>query len=70
MEVTLKNGTRCDCITETHAIEIKFAAKWQASVGQSINYSLQTGKRAGIVLILESTKDQKYWKQLTIAVPD
>ncbi len=65
MEVQMKDSTRCDCVTETHAIEMDFADKWYESVGQSTNYSIQTGKRAGIVLILESKKDQKYWKQLT-----
>lgn len=64
MEVVLEDNTRCDCITETHAIEVDFADKWSEAVGQSTHYSLQTDKRAGIVLILESPNDKKLWKRL------
>lgn len=53
-EVVLADQTRADCITATHAIEFDFGKKWVESLGQALYYSLQTGKRAGIVLILES----------------
>ncbi|MDM8557769.1 hypothetical protein [Candidatus Parabeggiatoa sp. HSG14] len=64
MEVVLKDATRCDCITDTHAVEMDFADNWYAAVGQSSHYSLQTGKRAGIVLILESPDDKTHWERL------
>ncbi len=67
-EVVLADKTRADCITETHAIEFDFGKKWAESVGQSLYYSLQTGKRAGIVLILESPADQKYWIRLNSTI--
>ena len=38
--------------------------KWTEAVGQSLYYSLQPGKKAGIVLILETIKDRKYWIRL------
>ena len=60
VEVVLPDGTRCDCVTETHAIEFDSGSKWAETVGQSAYYALQTGKRAGIVLILETMKDRKY----------
>ena len=63
-EVVMPNGTRCDCLTDTHAVEHDFAAKWCEAVGQSLHYSAHTGKRAGIVLIMESDKDVKYWERL------
>jgi hypothetical protein len=63
-EKVMNDGTRCDCRTETHAVEMDFANKWYEAVGQSLHYSLQTGKRAGIVLILESPNDKKYWERL------
>ncbi len=63
-EVVLEDDTRCDCVTETHAVEMDFANKLYEAVGQSTNYSLQTGKRAGIVLILESPDDKRHWKKL------
>ena len=64
LEVTMKDGTRCDCVTETHAIEFDFADNWYTAVGQSTHYSIQTGKQAGIVLILESPDDKKHWNRL------
>ena len=67
-EVVLPDKTRCDCLTDTHAIEFDFANKWAESIGQSLYYSLQTGKRAGIVLILESEKDRKYWIRLNSTI--
>ena len=68
IEVVLPNGTRCDCVTDTHAIEFDFGNKWTEAVGQSMYYSLQTEKKAGIVLILETMEDQKYWMRLNRTV--
>lgn len=64
IEVTLPDRTRCDCITGTHAVEMDFADKWYQAIGQSLHYALQTNKRAGILLIIESPKDRKYWERL------
>lgn len=64
MEVVFEDGTRADCITETHAIEFDFGYKWAESIGQSLNYALQTNKRAGVVLIIETPGDLKYWIRL------
>ena len=64
IEVVLPDRTRCDCVTDTHAIEFDFGNKWTEAVGQSLYYSLQPGKKAGIVLILENVKDRKYWIRL------
>lgn len=52
MEVHVPDG-RVDVVTETHAIEVEFSSKWKNSLGQALWYALQTGKQAGIVLILE-----------------
>ena len=64
MEVVMPDRSRADCVTETHAIEYDFASKWKEAVGQSLNYAMHTGKRAGIVLILEKKKDLRYLDQL------
>lgn len=63
-EVHLEDGTRADCVTRTHAIEFDFGPKWAESIGQALYYSMQTGKRAGIALILERAEDRKYWIRL------
>ena len=61
VEVRLPDRTRCDCLTENNAIEFDFGSKWAEAIGQALYYSTQTGKRAGIVLILEKESDRKYW---------
>ena len=55
MEAPVENG-RVDVLTGTHAIEVEFAAKWKNALGQSLWYALQTGKVAGIVLVIEDEK--------------
>lgn len=52
MEVRVPDG-RVDVVTESHAIEVEFSAKWKQAIGQALWYALQTGKAAGIVLVLE-----------------
>lgn len=67
-EVVLADKTRADCLTATHAIEFDFGSKWAEAIGQSLYYSLQTGKRAGIVLILEDQQDRVYWLRLNSTI--
>ena len=66
--MVLPDGTRCDCVTDSHAIEFDFGSGWGESIGQSMYYSLQTKKKAGIVLILETMKDRKYWIRLNTTI--
>jgi len=68
IEVVLPDKTRCDCLTATHAIEFDFGSKWAESIGQSLYYGLQTGKRPGVVLILKKQKDFKYWLRLNSTI--
>jgi hypothetical protein len=63
-EAAMSDGTRCDCLTATHAVEVEHARKWAESVGQALNYAMQSNKRAGIVMIVERPKDRKYWIRL------
>ncbi len=63
-EVRLVDRTRVDCLTATHAVEVDFARKLYEAIGQSLHYSMLTGKRAGILLILERPGDEKYWRRL------
>lgn len=56
-EVRMSDGTRCDCVIPTHAIEFDFAKKWHEAIGQSLNYARHTGLRAGIVIISKGKKD-------------
>lgn len=64
-EYRLKDATRIDCLTPTHAIEFDFAPKWAEAVGQSLYYAMMTNKKPGIVLILENPqKDCKYYERI------
>ena len=56
--------TRVDCLTKTHAVEFDFAKKWAESVGQAEYYSLMTGKRGMVVLIIENPEEMKYLKRV------
>ena len=67
-EVVFQDRTRCDCVTGSHAIEFDFGKKWAESIGQALYYSIQTGKRAGVVLILEKNSDYKYWIRLNTII--
>ena len=68
IEVVLPDNTRCDCVTDTHAIEFDFGEKWAESIGQSLYYGMQLGKTPGVVLILEEESDEKYWDRLNATV--
>ena len=63
-EVIMLDGTRCDLVTKTHAIEVDFARKWAEAIGQSLNYARLTGKRAGIVLLIKQNKEERHLKRL------
>lgn len=51
MEVRMQNGTKADCVSDTHALEVEFGHKWAEAIGQSLNYAAETGKTPGIILI-------------------
>lgn len=63
-EVVLRGGSRVDCLTETHAVEVEFAYKWKEAIGQALYYGKKTGRTPGIVLIKEKPEDQKYLGRL------
>ena len=60
----MADGTRCDILTDTQAIEVDFADKWAKAIGQSLNYARQTGKKAVIVLVLKDRVDEKHVERL------
>ena len=51
-EVRLWDGSRVDLLSDTHAWEVDYAAKHHEAVGQALYYSLVTGKRPGVVLLV------------------
>ena len=67
-EVRLADGTRADCLMDGHAVEVDFGPKWAEAIGQALYYAMQTGKRAGVLLILEEPGDRKYWLRLNSTI--
>lgn len=64
-EYRLDDGTRVDVLTKTYAIEADFANKWAEAIGQALYYALSTGKKPGVLLIMEDpAKDLKYYYRL------
>ena len=68
IEHVLPDKTRIDCLTDTHAIEYDWGKKWAESLGQSLYYSAMTGKKAGIVLIVNPRTKDRYLKRLNKAI--
>ena len=68
VEFVLPDRTRIDCLTETHAIEYDFGKKWAEAIGQSLHYAMHTGKRAGIVLIVDPANNGRFEKRLKAVV--
>ncbi len=65
MEVILSDKTRPDRLTPDRAWEVDFARKWAESIGQSLHYARMTGRKPGIVLIIETLGDIRYIETLT-----
>ena len=59
-EVVLDDKTRVDIVTDSFAIEVDFAHKWAESIGQSIHYARKLNKKAGILLIIDGMKDDRF----------
>ncbi len=68
VEHVLSDRTRVDCLTENHAIEYDWGKKWAEAIGQSLYYSAMTGKKAGIVLIVNPRTKERYLKRLNKAI--
>ncbi len=60
IEFVLPDRTRIDCLTDSHAIEYDFGRNFYQAVGQSLHYAMFTGKRAGIVLIINDSELRFY----------
>ncbi len=63
-EYRLPDRTRVDCLLEEYAVEYDFGRKWAEAIGQSLHYARMTHRKAGIVLIMESPKDAKYYRRV------
>lgn len=68
IEHYIPNNGWIDCLTETHAIEYDFSYKWREAPGQALFYSAMTGKKPGIVLIIDPEDNGRYLKRLETTI--
>ena len=57
-EVRLWDGSRCDFVTETEAIEVDWSYKWKEAPAQAVWYSIVLGKKPGIILLVKDMKKE------------
>ena len=43
-------------------------AKWREAIGHALGYAMMTGKRAGIVLIVQSEQDERHLEKLNAVI--
>ncbi|MCF2910002.1 hypothetical protein L1285_16905 [Pseudoalteromonas sp. DL2-H2.2] len=70
VEYRLPDKTRVDCLTDQFAIEYDWGKKWAEAVGQALYYSAMTGKKAGIVLIVNTRTKERYLRRIEKTIED
>ncbi len=65
-EYTLKDLSKVDCLTDTHAFEVDWAdgMKVYEAIGQSLYYSSETGKLPGILLLIRKKNSEKHLRKV------
>ena len=65
-EYSLPDRSRVDCLTDTHAFEADWAdgLKVYESIGQSLYYAAETGKKPGILLLVRKRNSDKYIRKV------
>lgn len=57
-EVRVSSGKRCDIVTQREAIEVEWVSHWLEAPGQATHYSIETGKRAAIIVLHSGTQKE------------
>ena len=65
-EYRLPDRSRVDCLTNTHAFEADWAdgLKVYESIGQSLYYAAETGKKPGILLLVRKKNSDKHIRKV------
>ena len=65
-EHVLKDLSRVDCLTDTHAYEFDWAdgMKVYEAIGQSLYYASETGKEPGIYLLIRKKNSEKHIRKV------
>lgn len=61
-EVVLWDGSRCDLVTDSEAIEVEWAANWPEAIGQAQYYGLVLRKRPAVVLLVKNGEERFAWR--------
>lgn len=62
--VIIGNYAICDCVTNEYAVEVEFANNWMDTIGKSLHFAQETGKKPGVVLILENIQDRRFKERM------
>ena len=65
-EYKLPDRSRIDCLPDTHAFEADWAdgLKVYESIGQSLYYAAETGKKPGILLLVRKRNSEKHIRKV------
>ncbi len=63
-DVTYHNSMTIDCVTNDYVFIFDYSYRWRKAIGKALYFSIETGKRAGIVLIIERARERFYFRQL------
>ena len=65
-EHVLKDLSRVDCLTDTHAYEFDWAdgMKVYEAIGQSLYYASESGKEPGIYLLIRKKNSEKHIRKV------
>ena len=58
-EYVCADGSRCDVLTDTHAVEIEWATKWKESIGQAVLYGVLTNRKPAVILLVRNKRDER-----------
>lgn len=66
-EKILWDRTRVDIITPSHAWEVDKPERWAEAIGQSLYYASVTGKKPGVIMLVEDIdRERRYIYRLQI----
>lgn len=65
LEFKFDDGTRADCLENEYVSEYDYAYKFYESVGQALYYSMKSGLKPRIVLIVDKKQYEKYIEKAT-----
>jgi hypothetical protein len=62
------DGSYVDILTPTLAVEVDWAPKWKEAIGQSLFYSISTGKKPAVLLLVRDWDKERVYYLRCLAV--